>query len=193
VRAVEYLGRVEPVCRSMFDALHAAEHQAENERRYLEPQFEYLRFQFEHWSQIEEYDDQRLNYAHSRAGEAHQALLLIDTAAAAAAGSILQIAKLCISMAWPSTDRFSKGRMVGSQHLSRVIWQARNQALHFEEGMPRDRRTRECIEALSVEVGLDIRQLAETPRSLAKDVVGLLGWHSYEGFARDMCAMLDEA
>lgn len=193
MRAVDYLSKVEPVCQSMFEAIRAAEISSASERRYLEPKFEYLKFQFESWSQIEDYDDLRLNYAHSRVGEAHQALLLIDTAAAAAAGAILQVVKLCVSMAWPRDERMQKGRLVGSQHLSCVIWHARNQALHFDEGVPNNANTKLCMELLAAETELKYHQLDEFPRSLAIEVIRILGWINYEAFARDMVELFREA
>jgi hypothetical protein len=73
MKAIDYLSRVEPIVRALFAALHAADKKELGERKYLEPKFEYLKFQFEHWSQSEEYNAEPLNYAHSRAGEAHQA------------------------------------------------------------------------------------------------------------------------
>lgn len=193
MKAIDYLSRVEPIAQALFAALHATDEKEREERKYFEPKFEYLKFQFEHWSQIEEYDDERLNYAHSRAGEAHQALLLIDTAGASAAGAIIQIAKLCISMAWEAPARFEKGRLIGSQPLANVIWHARNQALHFEEGAPKNKDTRECLEKLSKEVGLDCGQLNQSPRSLARQIVKILEWENYEMFSKDMHALLSEA
>jgi hypothetical protein len=192
MKAVDYLSCIEPVVVSLFNALLDAESRRESEQRYLEPKFRYLSYQFSHWSQVEEHDDERLNYTHSRAREAHQALLLIDSASAAAAGAILQVARLCVSMAWTNDQSQLKGRRVGTQALASVIWHTRNQALHFEDGIPKNEKTRACLEMLHNECGLDTAQLDSIPRSLARQVIGILGWHSYELFAKDMVALLAE-
>ena len=120
--------------------------------------------------------------------ESNEALLLIDTATAAA-GAILQMAHQCIALAWPIKQRLDKGRLVGSQHLSSVIWNGRNQTMHFEDGKPNN-QTPNCLDILHKEFSLDISDLASKPRSLAKDIIGLLGWHSYEIFANDINEML---
>lgn len=178
MKAVEYLSTIEPITVALFTALGDAERKREEKHRYLEPKSRYL---------------ERLNYAHSRA-EAHQALLLIDGASAAAAGAVLQIARLCISIRdWPEDQRPHKGRKIGSQALASVIWYSRNQAVHFEEGDPKSKKTRHCLDLLHKECGLEIGNLDATPRrSLARQVINLLGWHSYELFAKDMVTLLAE-
>ena len=179
---------------ALFDALVQSDRRAVEEQKVAGPEFHYYQYQFERWSQIEEYDEpERLNATYARVAEAQQALLLIGTASSAAAGSVLQIARLCISMAWQKEHRLSKGRLIGSQPISSVIWHTRNQALHFEDGVPQNQQTTRCLELLRDEVGLDISKLEETPRSLARDVIALLGWHSYYPFATDMVTLLKES
>ena len=61
--------------------------------------------------------------------------------------------------------------------------------MHFEDGKPNN-QTQNCLDILHKEFSLDISDLASKPRSLAKDIIGLLGWHSYEIFANDINEML---
>jgi len=61
--------------------------------------------------------------------------------------------------------------------------------MHFEDGKPNN-QTQNCLDILHKEFSLDISDLASKPRSLAKDIIGLLGWHSYEIFANNINEML---
>ncbi|MGZ8216910.1 hypothetical protein [Methylomagnum sp.] len=191
MKPIDYLAKVESTVFALFQAIAAADEKAAAEHKVLSPMFDYYSYEFERWSHIEEYDDERLNYVHSRAAEAREALLLINTASAAASGAILQISKQCISMAWPKNIRLTKGRLIGSQRLSEIIWYARNQALHFETGNL-NKDTKQSIELLGQEFGLDLAGLDHNPRSLARDVISLLGWKNYEIFAREMVDLLEE-
>lgn len=192
MRPVEYLGHVEPIVCSLFHALLQADKKAEAEHRIIDPMLRYHYYQIERWSKPDEYDAERVNSAHVRAKEAREALLLIGTASSSAASAILQTAKQCIALAWPKADGLQKGRKVGSQSLASVIWHARNQALHFEEGLPKNKDTRACLTVLGREFGLDVAVLETSPRSLARDIVALLGWIDYQSFANDMVALLNE-
>ncbi len=136
VKPIDYLTRIEPIIVMQFNAIVSAEKILYAERKCIEPEFDYYKYQYEQWTNLEEVDDMRVQYAHSRMGEAYQSLLLVDTACAAAASAVLQTAKQCISMTWAGKDRFAKGRAIGSQYISAVIWHSRNHALHFEEGWP---------------------------------------------------------
>jgi len=177
---------------SLFEALQTADMRAEMELRYLEPAYRHYSFEFECQSSLARYDGERLNHYNLRATEAREALLLIDTASASVAGAILQTSRQCVSMAWPK-ERLNKGRLVGSQTLSSVIWYTRNQALHFEDGIPNNPNTLKCIELLEVEMGLQSTGLDHTSRSLARDVIRILGWVDYASYAKDMVRLLEKS
>lgn len=191
MKPVEYLSKIEPIVIALFDALIHAERRAQGEHNILAPMLEYHKYQLVSLSQTNEYDNASIIYSDKKVADAREALFLIHTASEAAASAVLQIAKQCVSMAWPIGEhKFNKGRLVGSQPLSSVIWHARNQALHFEDGKSYP-ATKKCLNLLQSELGLDISNLKSKPRSLAKDIFKLLEWHSYVNFADDMKALLD--
>jgi hypothetical protein len=174
-----------------FNAIVSAEKILYAERKCIEPEFDYYKYQYEQWTNLEEVDDMRVQYAHSRMGEAYQSLLLVDTACAAAASAVLQTAKQCISMTWAGKDRFAKGRAIGSQYISAVIWHARNHALHFEEGWPlKNSETQHSLLLLQNEMGLNVDMLQHITKSLAYEIIKILGWNSYGNFANDMHDLL---
>lgn len=52
----------------------------------------------------------------------------------ALSGSILQYAKQGISLKYGDRNTCPPGRIIGGQELKEIIWQGRNQALHWEDG-----------------------------------------------------------
>lgn len=191
----QFLARVEPITMALYEALRQAELAAYAERRCLEPEYEHHLYQFEIAESMDDFDDSKLNHMHKRVAEAHEAILLIDTAAAAAAGAILQTAKQCITLAWPDKEiRFTKGRIIGAtQTLASVIWYGRNQDQHFEEGNGMRKETLGCIKKLSDEVGLNISSIDEKPRSLAKDILYIIGWSDYASYAKGINELLQQS
>lgn len=102
----------------------------------------------------------------------------------ALAGSLLQYGKQGISL------RFGKkrlgcpdGRIVAGMPLHEIIWQARNQALHWEDGEFHP-KTVACFENLTANADPVFGQYKH--RSLAYEIILLLGWKSPNDFHQDM-------
>lgn len=190
MQPVEFLSHVEPSVQALFAAMRNADSMRKSAVRFLEPAYRAQKFEAERWSLVSSTNENHV--AQLQVANSLTAIVLADTAAAASAGAILQIAKQCIVMAWLPEARLTKGRKVGSQSLSAVIVYSRNQAQHFEEGPKRNDKTEECIQKLSQEMGLDISTLLATPRSLARDIVRILNWESYEMFASDLFRLFQE-
>ncbi len=117
---------------------------------------------------------------------------LIDQIAAHAlsigslAGSLLQFAKQGISLAHGGPGKCPNGRPIGSQFLRDVIWQGRNQGIHWEEGKPHP-PVEQCFETLCKEI--DPKFADYKTRNMAVDVVELLGWTDFARFGADMAAL----
>lgn len=101
----------------------------------------------------------------------------------ALSGNLLQYGKQGISL------HFGKkrigcpdGRILSGMPLHEVIWQARNQALHWEDGSFHP-PTVNCFEKLAMTDPIFGQYKC---RSLAYEVVLLLGWKSPEDFHSDM-------
>ncbi len=187
---IDYLSKVEPIVADIFQTLLHAERKSADECRIHIPRLNFYNYKLS--QQSEQKDDQiddKEECYHTKAKESQEALLMMNTATAAAAGMILQIAHQCITLAWPDKQRLNKGRLVGSQHLSSVIWHGRNQTMHFEDKSPH-KKTKQCLDILHKEFSFDNSDLELRPRSLAKEVISLLGWHSYKMFADDINLML---
>jgi hypothetical protein len=73
--------------------------------------------------------------------------------------------------------------VIGTQSLSVVIWEARNQAMHWETGEAR-KPTEACFETLAREV--DPKYGEYLKQSLAFEVVELLDWRTVDSFNADL-------
>lgn len=97
-------------------------------------------------------------------------------------GALLQIAKQGISIVHQGLGNAPNGRIIKGQPLKNIIWQARNQSMHFEDG-----RYRQGV--------IDCFQLLNIPLSntnLAKEIINLLEWDCYEAYIADMVQILIE-
>lgn len=103
---------------------------------------------------------------------------------AALSGSLLQYSKQGISLHYGKhRTGCPDGRIVYDMPLSEVIWQARNQALHWEDGSFQNRTTK-CFEHLATKADPVFGQFKD--RNLAFEIIELLGWDKAEAFFADM-------
>lgn len=107
----------------------------------------------------------------------------------AIAAAILQIAKQGISIVHGKLDAAPPGRVIGTLPIRDIIWQARNQALHFEEGVFRDSVTA-LFSVLETEHGTHFSLAQHAKLSRAKQIMVLLGWDRYENYLADMATLL---
>lgn len=129
------------------------------------------------------------NDLHAGVAAAHDAenLITVHTfSRSAQSGSILQYAKQGISLAHGGLDKCPEGRSIGSQSLKNIVWQGRNQAMHWEEGDLHE-VVKNCFNALFKDFGkafLDFHS-----QSLAFEVIGTLQWHEFADFEKDMLSL----
>jgi hypothetical protein len=104
-------------------------------------------------------------------------------------GSLLQIAKQGIAITHANLGSCPNGRSIGSETLKNIIWQARNQSMHFEEGNPHA-PVKLCFQNLENDFGTGFSLEAIPPENLARHVVSLLGWTEYGTYEKDMDSIL---
>lgn len=98
-------------------------------------------------------------------------------------GNLLQYAKQGISFVHHGLAACPDRRLIGSQPIKNIIWQGRNQALHWDEGNPRP-QVMACFQTLAREQDPKFADFAT--RNLANDIVELLGWRTFNDFKADM-------
>ncbi|MBB4212686.1 hypothetical protein EV659_11428 [Rhodothalassium salexigens DSM 2132] len=98
------------------------------------------------------------------------------------AGSVLQFAKQGISLVHGGIQNCPSGRIVHGVELKSVIWQGRNQSMHWEEGQLRP-AVRQCFKALNA---ADPALGDYLQRNVAFEVVRLLEWREFADFEADL-------
>lgn len=107
----------------------------------------------------------------------------------AISGAIFQIAKQGISLVHGGLGAAPDGRTVGSLFLRDIIWQARNQSMHYEEGKPK-KAVSDLFATLEQEHGSHFSLAAHAGQNRAKQVLDMLGWTNYESYLQDMRTLL---
>lgn len=107
----------------------------------------------------------------------------------AIAGAVLQIAKQGISLVHGGLKTAPEGRKIGSVPIRDIIWQARNQALHYEEGSF-NLAVSGLFATLEHEQGTSFSLSLHSNQSRAKQVLSLLGWVDHATYVQDMKALL---
>ncbi|MEV5370524.1 hypothetical protein AB0N12_14405 [Streptomyces albogriseolus] len=107
----------------------------------------------------------------------------------ALAGALLQYAKQGMSAVYSKPDNWPEGRKVGDVAVSVIIRHGRNQAMHWEEEKDPHPGLVKCFDKLA-ELDPVFGEYRE--RSLAMEVVELLGWKEYADFERDLLGAGEE-
>ena len=103
---------------------------------------------------------------------------------AALSGNLLQYAKQGLSLRYGKhRNGCPVGRELVGLPVHEIIWQGRNQAMHWEEGDPHPPVVR-CFEHLAANATATFSEYKD--RSMAYSIVSLLGWRTFEDFKRDM-------
>lgn len=101
-------------------------------------------------------------------------------------GALLQIAKQGLSVAHGAKQNAPAGRVIGSTTLRDVIWEGRNQALHFEDGRFSSEVV-QCFAALQALHGPRFTLIKG--KNLATYIVDVLGWHTLLTYEADMLSL----
>jgi hypothetical protein len=104
----------------------------------------------------------------------------------AQSGSILQYAKHGISLVHHGLAACPGGRLIHTQSVKDIIWQGRNQAMHWDEGRF-NQAVQDCFRSLAAAVDTKFGEF--TTRCLAFEIVKLLGWKKFSDFEKDMLSL----
>ena len=138
------------------------------------------------WHEMNDYSDEiKLMHTHAQLQETRMNLAILDHSVEALAGAILQIAKQGISMLLEGKTRFESGPLIGGQHLTAIIWHARNQAMHWEEGLPTNKQTLACFQLLAEEFGEEF-DLSTSEKNCAFKILLLICWLSEEQYSHGL-------
>jgi hypothetical protein len=116
-------------------------------------------------------------------------ILAKETSVQALTGAILQVTKQGIAIVRGDLTACPPGRPIGREVLKNVIWQARNQSMHWEENSFHSPVTT-CLANLQLDFGAEYQLLSSAPRSLATQILHLLAWTDYASYESDMVSLL---
>lgn len=201
-----YITETEYAVKNLIELASNEEAELEKQKKALtasEAKFKHNQWDFETSDMNDDFSDAHVMGAFHRMASAHQestelqqeinalqALIGSKQAAIQAiCGAILQISKQGISVVHGGKDNASEGRQIGSVNLRDIIWEARNQAIHYEEGRF-NRNVTELFEKLKSDNGPEFCIVAHTGQSRAKQIIQLLGWQAYESYSGDMQLLL---
>jgi hypothetical protein len=105
------------------------------------------------------------------------------------AGSILQIAKQGISTVHHDLVHSPNGRVIGSQPIKNIIWQSRNQAMHYEDHQFSNAVVN-CFSILKNDFGNDYSEDKYRNENMSRRIIELLGWTDYDTYENDMVLLL---
>ncbi len=128
--------------------------------------------------------------SNERAADIGQVIEAKMNSLSALCGALLQIAKQGISTVYGAgwqTD-CPLGRPVGGESLRTVIWEGRNHSMHYEDAPPRPGVT-QCFKGLEASFGSRFSLVGNPKTNLSLEVVGVLGWFTYDAYERDMLSL----
>lgn len=100
-------------------------------------------------------------------------------------GALLQVAKQGLSIVHGGLTNAPDGRLVGGIPLKKIVWQGRNQAIHFEEGNFSNHVV-DLFADLEAIHGDEFSLQKHAGQSRSKQIAFLLGWQSYQTFSDDL-------
>lgn len=136
-----------------------------------------------HWDTYFGADKQR-HHKQSEHDDVEAKLKAHELSVAALSGSLLQYAKQGISLQYGSKrNGCPQGRDLAGLDLHEVIWQGRNQSIHWEDGTFRI-PTEACFQTLATNLDPAFNQYPN--RNMAFDIIEALNWKTFEDFKNDM-------
>jgi hypothetical protein len=130
--------------------------------------------------------DKDLHLKNTELDDFKQKLLLHQFSIDALSGSLLQYAKQGISIVHGGLSKCPPGRLIGSQPLRDIIWQSRNQAIHWEDGKLHP-PVEACFKILAKDIDQKFNQYNNS--SMAFNIVEALGWRTFADFEKDMLSL----
>ncbi|WP_428504279.1 hypothetical protein [Roseateles sp.] len=202
----QYIADTEFASRNLLQLATEEENKLEDlsaQLRGVEAQLSVHKWDFESSDLNDDFSDAYVMGAFARMAEAYQqaeelkrqlatlqaSIGTHQQAIQAIAGALLQIAKQGISVVHGGLAAAPEGRKIGTASLKEVIWQARNQALHYEEGKFNN-SVMDLFNTLENEQGAQFSLTVHAYQSRAKQVLSVLGWKSYATYLSDMQSLL---
>jgi hypothetical protein len=131
--------------------------------------------------------DKERHYQQKDLDELNQRIAVREFSTVALAANVLQFAKQGIVLRFgKQRTGIAAARLIGDVSLDEVIWQGRNQALHWEEGQF-SQKVEACFQQLAAKVDPIFSDYKT--RNMAFEVIKALGWREFADVECDMLAL----
>ncbi|MGO7658883.1 hypothetical protein ACC679_28620 [Rhizobium ruizarguesonis] len=204
-KQMTYLDDTEYASRNLIELITHEERELgilKDGLRTEEAKFRANRLDFETSDLNDDFSDAYVQAAFGRMARAHQEAEKLKAQATALqvsigarqmavqamCGALLQIAKQGMSIVHGGLGSAPSGRSVSGIALKDIVWQARNQALHYEEGQFNGAVTA-VFSQLERSQGNEFSLTLHANQSRAKQTITLLGWNDYALFRNDMMSL----
>jgi len=138
-----------------------------------------------HWDTYFGPDKER-HHAQESLDNTKEKLTKLNFSIESLSGNILQHAKQGISIVHGEPANCPVGRIIGTQSIEKIIWQARNQSLHWESQIFHPPVVN-CFNKLSKEINSEFSLY--TSRNMAFDIINLFNWRTFRDFKIDMLSI----
>lgn len=128
-------------------------------------------------------DDKKAYHMSENAEILGRRIQIHEFSRASLAGNLLQYAKQGISIVHQGPTNCPAGRTISGESLKNVIWQGRNQTMHYEEGRL-NQPIISCFENL--DRAFPGRFAAFRTQNMAFEIIKLLEWKDWAAFKKDM-------
>lgn len=135
--------------------------------------------------------DKELYHKNNEFVDLTQLLAARELSIATLSGNLLEHVKKGLSLIYGNPRNWPTGRMVGSQALSKIVLEARNQSAHYDEAKRRGGFSKpdvgNCFMLLQQEFDPVFADYIN--RDMSFDVIKVLGWTSYQNFKADLVSL----
>ncbi|WP_423819963.1 hypothetical protein V5739_05515 [Salinimicrobium sp. TIG7-5_MAKvit] len=208
----EYLNEIEFASTKILEAIWNDNHQAEQLKSEIEKEAKIVEEEYQRSLAMQQYaedpddvmlgvgrywdnyfgKDKDLYHKNDKLQNLQKRLTAHEFSIVSLCGNLLEHAKKGLSIVYGSPKNWPCGRIIGSQCLSNIIFQSRNQSTHYEEAIKdggfRNKNIEMCFNQLENEIDNTFSDY--TSRDMAFDIVKLLEWKDFNSFKADLETMV---
>jgi hypothetical protein len=149
-------------------------------RKDLDPDGNFDEFQTMHAFKKQASNQKQIELTKEKIVDMNTSISSKEESIKALSGALLQIAKQGISIVYGSLTTCPSGRIINNEPIKNIIWQGRNQSMHFEEGNYKTPTIR-CFSNIGLTLHVE---------NLAKEIIDLLDWTTYDNYKNDLIRII---
>ena len=130
-----------------------------------------------------------MNFARELSEKYRKEAEIYDVTRRILAGSILQIAKQGLSIAFGQSSNFPQEPKIEDISVATIILAGRNQSMHYEEGSYKN-VIKSCFEELAqIDTKFELQNVSG--KNMSIEILDMLGWDDYESYIATMENLLN--